>query len=351
MLCHDQEPIVHGVLPGETDPLLHGLLDVPYGTLWNGGLLLHSELRSQAVQHLSDTLKPVYYWSHALIAHDWFRFARHDPLLQQKSTVRKHFLVYNRAWSGSREYRLGFVDRIIDQNLVQHCQTSFAPVDNKHYSEHNFANTAWRPKHQLENFLKPNNYPSQASADYCAADYQNTAVEVVLETLFDDARWHLTEKTLRPIACAHPFILAGPQGSLQYLKQYGFQTFDPLICETYDNINDPVDRMDAITAEMQRLITHDRFDYILRSLQDIAKFNQQRFFSAVFFDQVVEEYLCNLNTAVHCLQLSDQVFEKRMSTSNFCDQLNVFNGKAVSYVPEPIMHQIRARYQALLASR
>jgi hypothetical protein len=49
----------------------------------------------------------------------------------------------------------------------------------------------------------------------------------VAETVFD-TRIHLTEKTLRPIACGHPFILAAGPGSLKYLQTYGFRTFSPL---------------------------------------------------------------------------------------------------------------------------
>jgi hypothetical protein len=68
----------------------------------------------------------------------------------------------------------------------------------------------------------------------------------VLETLFDDHRWHLTEKSLRPIACGKPFVLMATPGSLQYLRQYGFKTFDGLIDETYDSIQNPKQRLQAV---------------------------------------------------------------------------------------------------------
>jgi hypothetical protein len=71
--------------------------------------------------------------------------------------------------------------------------------------------------------------------------------------LFDDDRLHLTEKSLRPIACKQPFILAATHGSLQYLKDYGFKTFDSVWDENYDTIEDPYQRMLAIIQLMKNI--------------------------------------------------------------------------------------------------
>ena len=75
----------------------------------------------------------------------------------------------------------------------------------------------------------------------------------MLETLFDDTRWHLTEKSLRPSACGKPFMLAATAGSLQYLRSYGFKTFSGLIDESYDLIVEPHLRLQSIAQEMQRI--------------------------------------------------------------------------------------------------
>ena len=68
------------------------------------------------------------------------------------------------------------------------------------------------PEIRLENYYHPTGASSLASADFDIEDYNNTDIEVVLETLFDDTRWHLTEKALRPIACGQPFMFAATQG-------------------------------------------------------------------------------------------------------------------------------------------
>ena len=80
-------------------------------------ILLHSERQSTNVQKYQDShFIPVYYWAHAIIALDWFRFAKHIDINPGKS--QKQFLIYNRAWAGSREYRLKFVELLQQHNLV-----------------------------------------------------------------------------------------------------------------------------------------------------------------------------------------------------------------------------------------
>jgi hypothetical protein len=260
--------------------------------------VIHSELNSVEVDRFKDSaIIPVYYWCHALIAQDWFRYAKHDPALTIKN-VNKPFLIYNRAWSGTREYRLKFAEMIANSGLASLCKMGFNSMDgNQVYHTHIFKNTAFQiASTDLEKHFFKNQTDSSASADYCTEDYQQTQIEVVLETLFDDTRWHLTEKTLRPIACGHPFMLAATPGSLKYLHSYGFETFDGLIDETYDSILDPVQRLQAIVESMKQLMSAGQETW--NQLQVIAKRNQQRFFSDEFQQQVIDEFLTNFNQAI-----------------------------------------------------
>ena len=287
-------------------------------TIFEKELLLHSEKQSDNLKKYQDDneLIPVYYWSHALIALDWFRFAKHETF--QKST-KKTFLIYNRAWSGTREYRLRFSDLLIERNLIDQCQTSCNPVDpglNIHYTSHKFSNPAWRPTNVLENFLSPTTADSASSADFDTQDYNSTDIEVVLETLFDDGRLHLTEKSLRPIACGQPFILAGTQGSLEYLRSYGFKTFGDVWDESYDLVEDPTERLIQI-AELMKYISnwlpHQR-ERNMAKAQEIANYNRQHFFSQEFFDLVVSELTTNLRLA----------FDQLNQGNNYIDWINRF---------------------------
>jgi len=304
MICHDQEPLhwnLYSSNPG-CQVNLRAVLSSS-GHAYNYVLLLHSEQNSVELErYQKNRFVGVYYWSHAVIASDRFRHAKVDPLLNRSKTIKHDFLIYNRAWTGTREYRLKFVELLIDNQLVPNCNIKFNPLDgDTHYKNHVFANTDLTISNfKIEDTLELNIVGPDASADYNSVDYSNTAIEVVLETLFDDRRWHLTEKTLRPIACGQPFILAATAGSLGYLQRYGFKTFSGLIDETYNTITNPVERLTAIINEMSRIskLTADQKQLLYNKLNKIAKFNQQHFFSDAFSNQVLDEYKFNLEQGI-----------------------------------------------------
>jgi hypothetical protein len=272
-------------------------------------ILIHSEKRSQNLNKYEQTKYiGVYYWCHAVIARDWFRYANHDKFLHRPKTITHDFLIYNRSWSGTREYRLKFVELLVQNDLDNHCMTWFNSIDDGlNYCDYKFKNPGLEiTNFNLEDSFNPTVADSSASADYHAPDYQCTNMEIVLETLFDDDRLHLTEKTLRPIACAQPFILAATAGSLEYLRSYGFETFGELIDESYDLIQNPLERLHAICAEMKRisLLDPEQKKQLFDKMQQIAQKNQQRFFSNQWHQSIVDEFKQNFDCAYQQLKLA-----------------------------------------------
>ena len=268
---------------------------------YNYSILCHSEKNSTNLsRYEEDGFIGVYYWAHALIARDWFRYAEHDPALHNvNKNITYDFLIYNRAWSGSREYRLAFAALLADAGLIHRCNIKFSEFDNNtRYTDHQFRNPALTiNRKDLHTVYSANNTPAVASADYDNIDYATSGIEVVLETLFDDCRLHLTEKTLRPIACGKPFMLAATPGSLQYLRDYGFETFDGLIDESYDTILDPVQRLQAIVNELARIsrLAPSEKTQLWESCNKIADKNKQLFFSKEWHDNIVHEFKINMD--------------------------------------------------------
>ena len=316
--CNDQEPLDYefyskhlrarpknpltSILKSNNLYVPHTNLNYRRLSIFKKHILLHSEQRSENLKkyHHDNELISVYYWSHALIARDWFRYAEH---VSQTKKTSKTFLIYNRAWAGTREYRLRFVELLIHLNLQEHCKTSINPVEPElgiHYDSHQFKNSAWRPRTVLENHFPISSAHSHYSADFDVEDYESTDIEIVLETLFDDDRLQLTEKSLRPIAVGQPFILAGTQGSLEYLRSYGFKTFNSVWDESYDLIEDPAERLIQIAELMKYISTwlpHQR-EHNMAQAQAIAEYNRQHFFSQAFFNQVIDELKINLTSAL-----------------------------------------------------
>jgi hypothetical protein len=337
IICHDQEPLNFDEYESAPGPLPETLLEHISNTqpdrstelykiysamtfdrhnlryypnnIYDHAILLHSELNSQEVnKYARHGFVPAYYWSHAVIALDWFRYAKH---VAQNKKVKQLFLVYNRAWSGTREYRLGFADRLIMLGLTDHTLMRVSPIDptvDKHYKLYKFELPHWQPHNVIENYFPLCNADSHHSADFDIQDYESTSVEVVLETLFDDDRLHLTEKTLRPIAMGQPFILAGTCGSLNYLRDYGFKTFADCWDESYDMMSDSVERMNKITDVMSNIVSMppSQREEILKQAQTIAEYNKQHFFSNKFQNLITAELRNNLVQALIDIESQNQ---------------------------------------------
>jgi hypothetical protein len=265
-------------------------------------ILLHSEKNSQDVLDFSQAgFIPVYYWSHAVIARDWYRFAEHDARLEQKN-IEKTFLVYCRDWTPNREYRLKFLDLLVQGGLRDDCVISTQHVNNRgvHLRDYQVQDTRFLFDADRLLTIPDNTTSSTASAEYDITDLTSTAVSVVLETVVDTDKIHLTEKILRPIACGHAFLLAAGPGALAYLRSYGFRTFNAVFDESYDAETDCVKRLEMIVNAMQKIKHLNDHDW--REIQKIVDHNKQHFFSKEFSNQIKQELAHNLDQAVEfCL--------------------------------------------------
>jgi hypothetical protein len=327
MVCHDQEPLSFDYYTDDDISNLHNITfaNRPLGkvnffqniiksmpaircatlnpfTVYDKLLLCHSEKNSaELLKFEASGFIGVYIWFHAIVARDWFRYAEHDPALAHSVDYKYDFLIYNRAWTNTREYRLKFCEMLVESELTSSCKTSFAAVDTGvNYVDHVFLNKDFvLNNYNLEGHFVENTTTSCYSADYDNTDYNECGIEVVLETLFDDQRNHLTEKSLRPIACNKPFILVSTPFSLQYLRSYGFKTFNGLIDETYDTILDSRERLDAIVKELKRISCLPQSDKqeLWEKLNAVAAYNQQLFFSEQWHDSILNEFKTNLAQA------------------------------------------------------
>jgi hypothetical protein len=251
----------------------------------------------------------VYYWAHAIIARDWYRFAEYDTRLTQTPLLKNKFLIYCRDWNHRREYRLKFLELLVKKNLHHTSQTSVMHINSEgvHFAQHQFVNPAFELDDPgLIDHIPPNVFASSASADYDYLDFSTAEISVVLETVFDDDRIHLTEKILRPIDCGHPFILAAGPGALEYLRTYGFKTFAPWIDESYDLENDSSKRLEKIIESMIQIqnLQGQELRNFSKKIKQIAEFNKVHFFSDKFFNQVKDELKNNLIQATQKVKKS-----------------------------------------------
>jgi hypothetical protein len=105
----------------------------------------------------------------------------------------------------------------------------------------------------------------------------SSCFEIVVET--DIENLFITEKTLKPIICKKPFLLAASSNSLRFLRKYGFQTFDSLFDESYDTIDIYYDRMHAMYRNVKNMCRHTLTDCskYVNMYSEIYEFNYNHF--------------------------------------------------------------------------
>lgn len=106
------------------------------------------------------------------------------------------------------------------------------------------------------------------------APYIDTYFSLVTETVFDYPYSFRTEKIWKPMAMAHPWIAVANAGYYRDIRNLGFKTFDHLIDESFDQIEDSQKRIERI-AEVVTDLCGQNLDEFLASAQNICKYNQQ----------------------------------------------------------------------------
>jgi hypothetical protein len=107
--------------------------------------------------------------------------------------------------------------------------------------------------------------------------YKDTFVEIITETSYTESCYNLTEKTLNSIyGCCFPILLCS-KGSVAFLRDMGMDVFDDIVDHTYDQIEDPAERLyHAITDNLDLLVKNQR-------TKDLWRANQHRFINNIDF--------------------------------------------------------------------
>ena len=244
-----------------------------------------------------------YYFFHGWAAQDWFRGYDKTFLIARARDRRptKTFMSPNRIVGGKRDHRVLFLYNVFRHNLQDNhisaprtCQyenVDISTVANK------YINTYPDICQMFEQADLPRLFEDedqQIMSSYTLTNFAEAAdslIYVPTETVYFGRRTHITEKTFKAIALEMPFILVAPPHSLAYLREYGFKTFAPYIDESYDLIEDPIDRVEAVTlilSEIQARSAAAKIE-LHQQLLPIVEHNYNHFYRGGFADVLWRE--------------------------------------------------------------
>ena len=115
-------------------------------------------------------------------------------------------------------------------------------------------------------------------SDSLIAEHAQSYFTVVTETEMESRPIRITEKSLKPLANYHPFLIVGNPGALEILKGMGFRSFAGAIDEAYDAESDPRARFELVYAEFRRLcgLGRSALCQLERDVVDVLRHNARR---------------------------------------------------------------------------
>ena len=272
------------------------------------GSIITSERDSDTVELICKKYnwKNYYYFFHGWAALDWYRGYDKTFLIKpwDKRTINKTFLAPNRIVAGEREHRLEMLYWIFRLGMTGNhisCPSvcpaeniaildAIQPLKNKYPD----IETVFAQQSLPLNFAGETDHPMHSCWLSLFDQSAESLLYLVTETVATGRRHHLTEKTFKPIALGMPFVIVGTQGSLQYLRSYGFKTFGHLWDESYDDEPDDSQRIEKIAQVLKQLEHSDR-QSIFESAHEIIQHNWNHFYNGGFEQILWQELQDMLN--------------------------------------------------------
>ena len=233
-------------------------------------MVLHSERDSADIDQLVEwTYKPVHWFSHAYLCSEFY-FKHYNKLRTctdyTARPIKYPWICANRLL---RKHRTDFLEML---DLDRGCYSLASPDY--------FGNTYNGPV-PIRSFDEHDN--SSANIDFTQLTPWNTSfLHVVTETVWQD-KIHFTEKVFKPIVLHQPFVVLQAPGSLTYLRSYGFKTFGAWWDESYDSIEDPQERMQAIADIINWIgsLSMDEIETMHMEMASVLEHNFRHFYENI----------------------------------------------------------------------
>lgn len=113
--------------------------------------------------------------------------------------------------------------------------------------------------------------------------YDSTYCSIVAETQVD--RVWITEKSFKPIAFFHPFMILSHPGHIKNIQCLGFETFDNIFDESYDDILDLESRCQVIIDNLLN-VDWQRYDH---ETQRRLQYNHDHFFDKILIEDTIKK--------------------------------------------------------------
>lgn len=178
-----------------------------------------------------------------------------------------------------RDQRIALCSRLLKNKLLNKGRVSLGKFH--YFSNHDYIDS---PEiiQELSNLTpieidRPLQY--NLAMDLTLEDYENTFITITNETLTSEDTLFLSEKIWKPIIVGHPFMVIGNTGTLQYLKNLGYKTFDKWLDESYDLEPDFLKRVNKVVDILKifNSTSIENLQKIREEMQEVLDYNKNHF--------------------------------------------------------------------------
>jgi hypothetical protein len=298
---HDQEPIHLDAFKPLFDDVVRRNRDITPTPTGHVVVSEQGEYLDQLCQQYG--WRPHYYFYHGWACLDWFRGYDQTYLIARARDRKptRTFMSPNRIIAGKRDHRVLFLYNVFKNNLQANhisaprtCQyegVDIAAIASKYNNIYPDIEQVFRSA-ELPRLFEGETQQIMSSYNLTNfAEAADSLLYVPTETVYAGSRQHLTEKTFKAIALEMPFILVAPAHSLEYLRSYGFQTFAPHIDESYDLVEDPIKRIERVTAVLLEIQARSAAakNQLWQQLLPVVEHNYRHFYRGGFRDVLETE--------------------------------------------------------------
>jgi hypothetical protein len=259
--------------------------------------LIHSEKNSEQLDLLNKMgFKGAHWFANGyLCAKHWFSNYKDIRIVTERTPIVNKFICPARLIDNQRKYRIQFLNMLnLEQGiyslLERDPQTQKTPEEI--YPRNKVSPSSFDSHENSSAWI---NVIEFVHSRWVPTIWKSSFLHVVLETVVD--RQHLTEKIFKPIVLRQPFVLVGGIGSLEYLRSYGFKTFGSFWDESYDEIENLDERMQAIADIVNNIgaMSLNELESMRTGMQEILDHNYNRFYNGFSKDcwQELSEQLSN----------------------------------------------------------
>lgn len=196
-----------------------------------------------------------------------------DEYQNNWSTQRPYkFLFLNGRYRPHRQQLLSLLQPVLDHSIWTNLDSQTGPIQSLpcQYEFDRYQNST-----VTTGFVKAELFQGQWGEIYLKSQpYSDTYFSLVTETVFDYPYSFRTEKIWKPIAMAHPFVVAANHGYYRDLHNLGFQTFGHVIDESFDQIQDNQLRLERIAQVVKDLCQQDLASFA-QECYNTCKYNQE----------------------------------------------------------------------------